>query len=301
MDAMQSRAESGKPTLRTAIGRYPHVLPLWQGEAASERVAFDLVGVDPLPPAFRRMVRDLEFDLCEMALTTYAQAAACDKPLVGLPIPLWRNFHHAALICRRDSGLRGPAELAGRKVGVRAYSQTTGVWVRGILEDEYGLDPESVTWVTSEDAHVAEYRDPPNVQRAAPGTGLLELLMTGEIDAAIGLRTADPAAVRTVIPDAEAAALDWYRRTGVSPVNHVVVLKRDLAAQHPWLAAEIMSLFERAKGLARQRSGTAEGPDTHPYGLAPNRRSMQMLLDFSARQKLTPRAYRAEELFEPLP
>src|SRR5258706_13901712 len=155
--------------LRTAIGKHAHVQPLWKSTATSPRVMFDMIDIGPLPNVFRRMVRTLEFDLCEMALTTHALAIAHEKPITALPIPLWRHFHHNSLICPQGSTLRGPGDLAGRKVGVRAYSQTTGVWIRGILETEYGLDLDSVTWVTLEDAHVAEYRDPANVVRAESG------------------------------------------------------------------------------------------------------------------------------------
>jgi len=277
--------------LRTAIGQHDHVKPLRDGTVTSDRVRFEFEEVDPLPKAFRRMVRSLDFDFCEMALTTHALAYRYEKPITALPIPVWRRLHHSNLVCTTDSPVKGPADLAGRKVGVRAYSQTTGVWIRGILRAEYGVDLDSITWVTMEDAHVAEYQDPPHAVRAEGGKGLRELLMSGELAAIMGERTVDPSGIRPVIPNPDEAAAEWSRRTGVYPVNHVVAVKSELLDKHPWLAAELMGLFEEAK----RRSGARE--DALPYGLEPNRRSMQMLLDFAAEQKLTPRAYRVDELF----
>jgi 4,5-dihydroxyphthalate decarboxylase len=282
---------SGPLVLRTAIGQHDHVKPLRDGTVTSDRVRLDFEEIDPLPKAFRRMVRSLDFDVCEMALTTQALAHRFEKPITALPITIWRRLHHANLVCAANGPVKGPADLTGRKVGVRAYSQTTGVWIRGILQHEYGVDLDSITWVTMEDAHVDEYRDPPNAVRADGGKGLRDLLSSGEIAAIMGERTVDPAGIRPVIPNADEAAAEWSRRTGVFPVNHIVAVKNELLAQHPWLADELMAVFTEAK----RKSGA--GDDGLPYGLEPNRRSMQMLLDFAAEQKLTQRAYQVDEIF----
>ena len=277
-------------TLRTALGPYPHVRELRD----SERVAFDFVEVTPITRAFRRMARDLEFDLCEMAAVTLAQAHAYSKPIAGLSAVLTRGFHHSALICLRESDLRGPEELVGKRVGVRAYSQTTGVWVRGILQNDYGIDPASMTWVTEEDAHVAEYRDPPFVVRAPAGRDLFSMLRAGEIDAAVTLQKADPAVMRTVIPDADAVAADWFRCTGVHPVNHVITVRREKLTAHPWLADELMRLLAAAKAAVRS---PATSDEALPYGLEANRVAIELLTRFAAEQGLIPRAYAADELF----
>ena len=275
-------------SLRTALGKSPLVRALKQGVVPSDRVGFDFVEVDPVTRAFRRMVRTLEFDLCEIALTTHAQAHAYGKPITALPVVLLHGLHHNALICRCDSPLHGPADLVGKRIGVRAWSQTTGVWVRGILQDEYGVAPDAVTWVTEEDAHVQEFSDPRFVQRIAPGQSLPAMLLSGEIDAAVALAGADPALVRTVIPDADAAAAEWSARTGVYPINHVVVVKDALLTEHPWLADELMRLFEASK----QRAG-----DRVPYGIDTNRPAIELLMRYAAEQGLIPRRYRVEELF----
>lgn len=301
-------------TLKIAIGPYEHVRALRDGSVRSERVRFDFIEVDPITRAFRRMARDLEFDVSEMAITTHALAHAFQKPITALPIVLSRGFHHGAIVCTHASTIRGPADLVGRKVGVRAWSQTTGVWVRGILNSEYGIEAAAMTTVTEEDAHVREYQDPPHVVRAAAGKTLRGMLLAGEIDAAIALRpAADPKEVRTVIPDAGAAAAQWYRKTGVYPVNHVVSIKTDLLREHPWLGAELLSLFtaakERARGeapapapardSAEERLRALVGDDILPYGMARNRAGIEMLLRFAAEQTLTPRVYRPEEVFDP--
>jgi 4,5-dihydroxyphthalate decarboxylase len=248
------------------------------------------------------MVRTLDFDLCEIALTTLAQAHAYAKPIVGLPVVLMRGFHHGALVCRGDSPIGCPRDLVGKRVGVRAYSQTTGIWLRGILQSDYDVHPGSITWITAEDAHVLEYRDPPNAIRLAPDADLGALLMAGEIDAGIALTGLNPVQVRTVIPDADAAAAAWYARTGAYPVNHVVCVKRALLDEHDWLEAELMDLFSAAKRAARapsaeQRWRSIVGDDVLPYGLAANRRGIELCVDFAAQQGLIPCVYRPEELF----
>jgi 4,5-dihydroxyphthalate decarboxylase len=274
--------------LRTALGKSPLVRALKEGLVASDRVGFDFVEVDPVTRAFRRMVRTLEFDLCEIALTTHAQARAYGKPITALPVVLLRGLHHGALICRRNSPARGPADLVGKRVGVRAWSQTTGVWVRGVLQDEYGIAPDSMTWMTEEDAHVQEFEDPLFVEQIAEGQTLRAMLLAGEIDAAIALAGMDDTEVRTVIPDADAAAARWHRKTGAYPINHVVAVKDALLTAHPWLADELMRLFVESQRI----SGTVV-----PYGIAANRPAVDLLMRYAAQQGLIPRAYRTEELF----
>jgi 4,5-dihydroxyphthalate decarboxylase len=274
--------------LRTALGLSPLVRALKDGRITSDRIRFDFVDVEPVTRAFRRMTRAMEFDLCEMALTTHAQAHAFGKPITALPVVLLRGLHHGALICRRDSTLRGPADLVGKRIGVRAWSQTTGVWVRGVLRDEYGVAHDSMTWVTEEDAHVQEFVDPPFVQRMTAGQDLRAMLLSGEIDAAVALAGFDPAVVRTVIPDADAAAAEWSRRTGVYPINHIVVVKDALLAAHPWLADELIRLFLASSKLA---------DDTVPYGIDANRPAIELLMRYAAEQGLIPRPYRIDELF----
>lgn len=293
---------AGTVTLRTAFANYPHVRALKDGSVTSSRVRFDLEDVPVITRAFRRMVRTLDFDLCEIALTTLAQAHAFAKPIKALPIVVMRGFHHGALICPVGSAIQRPEDLRGKKIGVRAFSQTTGIWVRGILMDEYGVDHRDITWVTEEDAHVQEYTDPPNVVRIGPGQDLKAMLLAGEIDAGIAFAGIDPAAVRPVIADPMAAANGWFRKTGAYPVNHLMCLKTELAEAHPWLPAELMRLFVAAKKAATEPSAEEKfasivGPDVLPYGLEENRTGIEQCLRYAAEQELVPRTYRLEELF----
>jgi 4,5-dihydroxyphthalate decarboxylase len=289
-------------SLRAALADYPHVMALKNGSVGSDRLAFTWETVTPITRAFRRMVRTGDFDLCEIALTTLAQAEVFAKGLTALPVVVMRGFHHSALVCPVGSPLRGPGDLIGRRIGVRAFSQTTGVWLRGILLDSYGVDHRSITWVTEEDAHVLEYRDPANVERIGSGQDLKAMLLSGEIDAAIALPGLDPGLVRTVIPDADTAAAEWYRQTGAYPVNHVVCVKTAMLRQHPFLGLELMRLFIEAKAMAREPSAEARyvgivGPDPLPYGLEANRPGIELCLRYAAEQGLMPRLYTPEELF----
>ena len=289
-------------TLRTAFANYPHVQAIKTGSVASERVRFDFENVPVITRAFRRMVRTLDFDLCEIALTTLAQAHAFGKPIKALPIVVMRGFHHAALVCPVGSAITGPADLRGKRIGVRAWSQTTGIWVRGILLDEYGVDHRDITWVTQEDAHVAEYVDPPNVVRVAAGQDLAAMLEAGEIDAGIAVAGIDPATVRPVIADPMQAAAAWFAKTGAYPVNHLLCLKTALVEANPWLPADLLRLFVAAKAAASEQSAEARfrsivGPDPLPYGLEANRAGVELCLRYAAEQGLVPRVYDVGELF----
>lgn len=288
---------SGALVLRTALGRHRHVEPLRDGRVSSSRVTLAFQDYDPLPRAFRVMVRGGDLDLSEMAVVTHLLAHHYGKPLTGLAIPLWSRLPHTNLVCPAQSGIEGPGDLQGHKVGVRTYAQTSGVWVRGILESEYGVDLDSITWVTMEDAHLSEYEDPSNATRNTSGTGLRALMLAGELAAIMGERIVSPEDVRMVVPDAEAAARRWIGKTGLFPVNHGVVLKTELHEAHPWLAAELMDLFDEARRVTEIEDGAPPPP---AYGFEANRAALQMLLDYSIRQGITPQRYEARELFLPL-
>jgi 4,5-dihydroxyphthalate decarboxylase len=291
-------------TLRTAFANYPHVMAIKDRSVFSPRIRFDFEDVPVITRAFRRMVRTLDFDFCEIALTTLAQAHAFGKPIKALPIVVMRGFHHGALVCPVGSSIREPADLRGKRIGVRAWSQTTGIWVRGILLDEYGVDHRDITWVTAEDAHVAEYVDPPNVVRIAAGQDLKAMLEAGEIDAGIAIAGVDPARVRPVIADPMKAAAAWFVKTGAYPVNHLLCLKTALVEASPWLPEELLRLFTAAKAAATEPSAEARfagivGADVLPYGLEANRIGIELCLRYAAEQGLVPRVYDVGEVFAP--
>jgi len=281
--------------LRIALGKHDHVRPLRDGRAASPRIAFEFVDVEPLPKAFRQMVRGEGLDVSEMAVVTHFLAHHFGKPIKGLAIPLWSRLPHTNLVCPVGSAIREPRDLNGKKVGVRAYAQTSGVWVRGIMATDYGVDLDSITWGTMEDAHLAEYADPANTCRYAPSPALRDLMMQGEFAAIMGERIVDPSGVRPLIADAAAAAHDWIRRTGIHPINHVLTIKTALVAENPWLPEELMAVFNLARELA-----IADGAEPPPvYGFAHNRDSLQCCARFSEDQRITPHVYDVGEMFYP--
>ena len=298
--------------LKTAIATYPHTKGLKDGTVPVPGVQFEHVEIAPIIGAFRRMCRTLDFDLCEMAITTYLTAKAYDKPFTALPVFVLRQFHHAPIVFNVKSGVRSPKDLEGKKVGVRAYTVTTGVWTRGILATEYGVDLDKITWVVVDEEHVQEYRKPANVVSRA-GVNLAEMLVAGELAAAIGIGNVDSPDVKPLIPDAAEAEAAWYRKTGIYPINHTVVVKDALLAADPSLAPRLFAGFAAAKAeflkqlgsgaalaadaqaLARRRS--IVGGDPLPNGLAANRKALEAIIRFAHEQKILPRAAAPEELF----
>ena len=280
-------------SLRICLGAHAHVAPLKDGRVTSPRLSLQFEEVEPLPKAFRRMVREESFDICEMAVVTHLLAHHFGRPLTGLAIPLWCRLPHTNLMCGVDAPIGAPSDLNGTTMGVRSYTQTSCVWVRGVLASEYEVDLSGIRWLTSEDSHLAEYTDPDSATRIGAGMTLRDALREGTISALMGERIVDPTGVRTVIPEAEQAALEWIRQRQIVPVNHCVVVRSELLEQHPWLAAELMELFDEARRVAE-----ADGALPPPaYGLSANRTSLQLLLDHSANQGITPRRYLAEELY----
>ena len=270
--------------------------------------------VPVLIQAFRRMVRSLEFDVSEMAFTTYLVAKAHGKPFTALPVFCVRDFHHGAVLRSATAGGIVPKDLEGRRVGVnRGYTVTTGVWARGILADEYDLDLSRVTWVLSGDEHVAEYQPPPNVVPAAPGEDVPEMVASGELAAGIGINAADPR-LTTLIPDAAEAGYRALRDRGLYPINHTVVVRDELLAAHPDLAADLFAAYADSKNryVAELRRGLSDpgpadlmyqrvmritGADPLPYGIAPNRAMIDQLIRYAVDQKILDKPVAAEDLF----
>ena len=302
-------------TLKMATGNYGHTIPLKDGTVASERVDFDHVEVPVIINAFRRMIRDLEFDVSEMALSTYLCARAHGKPITALPIFLVRAFHHGSISYNVKSGIKTPTDLHGRRVGVRAYTVTTGVWTRGILASQYGVDLGKVTWVINSDEHVAEYEEPANVETVAFDRTLPDMLKEGEIDAAIGVPPSPDDGIERLIPEAESAAIASLRGTGVYPINHTLVVRNEHLAANPWLAGELFSLFRAGKrhflseleATDAPSGGDAEakrmqgivGGDPLPFGVEANRATLEAFLQYNVDQKVIPRKVSVEEVFEP--
>jgi len=273
--------------MQIAIGTYDHTKGLKDGSVSAPGLSFDFVEVSPITRAFRQMAVDQAYDVSEMALVTYMLARVYDKPIVGLPIVLVRSSLLPGLVTAADSPITDPRDLAGKTLGIRSYTQTSGVWVRGILQDGFGLDLGSLKWVTFEGAHLDEYKDPANVSRAAADKNMADMVKSGELAAAIGLPLAD--GLRTLVPDAAKAEADWAAKSGVRTVNHIVTVKKSLVSSNPGLIQELTDLFERARG--------ANGASVPPIGIEPNRKAFETLARFAHEQGVTPKQLTLDELF----
>jgi 4,5-dihydroxyphthalate decarboxylase len=312
--------------LKIAVAEHPHTSAIRNGSIAIHGVEAEFITVKPQIGAFRRMVRDVEFDVCELAPTTYIIARAYGSPFVALPIFVVRRFHHSGMLVRPDAGIKVPKDLEGKRVGVRAYSVTTGVWLRQVFMDEYGLDITKVTWVVDDEEHVTQLKLPANVIHAPDGKSLADMIAVGELDAGVeaaaGIgRTGSPAGgwqeveanYPDLIPNAAEIAASYYRRTGVYPMHGTIVVKDAVLEKHPWVARSLYDAFERAKNdwVAKLNSGEATGatadkyralakivgPDPLPYGIETNRKTIAALEKTAFDQGLTPRRMSMEELF----
>jgi 4,5-dihydroxyphthalate decarboxylase len=303
--------------LKTVTRTQGNNAALKDGRVTPQGFVFDFEEVDPLIGAFRRMVRELAYDVCELPITTYLCAREHGTPFTALPVFLVRGFHHGAIVVNTKRGIPEPKDLEGREVGVnRGYTVTTGVWARGILAREHGVALDRVTWVLSGDEHVADYRTPANVVPMAPGSDLGELLIAGDLAAAIGVEVDHPE-IRPLIPDPAQAGLAALRERGHYPINHLVVVRDDLLESHPELGAAGFAAFAEAKHLYvdRLRAGAIEAPtatdrlhrqvldstgrDPLPYGVEPNRAMIEELIDHAVEQKILARRPAVESLFAP--
>jgi 4,5-dihydroxyphthalate decarboxylase len=287
---------------------------LKDGSVKPRTFDFEFEEVPVLVDGFRRMVRGLDFDIAELALTTYICAKAHGKRFTACPIFLVRAFHHGAILYNTKSGVRTPQDLEGKRVGVnRGYTVTTGVWARGILQQEYGVDLGKVTWVLSGDEHVAEYRPPPNVVPIEKGKKMADMLASGELAAAIGVEVDSPD-VKPLIPNALEAGLTALRQRGHYPINHLIVVKDDLLDEHPDLAEDVFGAFAEAKRIyiAQLKAGQIAQPtavdklhqkvmeitgDPLPYGIEPNRLALEELIQNAVTQRIIDKPIAVEELF----
>ncbi len=275
--------------VRAALETYPYTKGIIDGTLATPRLRVDAIETKPITKAFAPMANQQTFDLAEMAIVTFLQAFAFGKPVLLLPAMLLARFHHGSIVRAANGPIRSPADLAGKRIGVRAYTQTTGVWVRGILHAEYGLDLDAITNVTIEGGHVPEYVEPTNVVRVPAEPSLKELLLAGEIDAWISGPSSDPD-VAPLIADAPAVERAWFERVHAYPINHMLVMKRALLDEHPWIAEELFGL------LAQARAGVADAP---PTGIEALRGSLALIIDYAFAQHLIPRRFSVDELFDP--
>ncbi|REF68437.1 ABC transporter substrate-binding protein [Paracoccus versutus] len=320
------------PTLKVALRTYPYTEALKSGTVAVSGAKLEFEEVKPHIAAFRRMVRDLAFDACEIAPTTYIIARAYGVPIIALPVFFVRRFHHEGLVVRPGAGIEAPKDLEGKNFGVRAYSVTTGVWKRGLLQNEYGVDIDKVNWWVDDEEHVAALKLPANVRHVAEDSSLVAMMAKGKLDAACtgdagigragkpgaGWNESGPALpddLRQLFPNAAELDREVYARNGVYPIHGTLAIKEEVLQANPGLARSLYDAFVEAKApyLEALRAGTATGKqaekdrklmqivgdDPLPYGLEANRASIEALIRYGHQQGLIPRPYKAEDMFLP--
>lgn len=287
-----------KLSLTTLLGNYAGTQALRSGAISSDLINLQIADVKVSNRAFPRVVRTREFQVAELALVTFFQARAYGRPLVLMPAVIGAGrTQHQCLVYNAERGPVTLDNLAGKRIGIRAHSQTTVAWIRGFLQNDYGVDLDAIQWVTFEGAHVAEFDDPSTLERAADGKVLVDMLFAGELDAAIiGSGMPDDARLQPVIPDPYGEAKAWSERTGAIPINHMVAIDADLAASRPDVVREVYRLLRESKRVADDKK--PGGPDLTPFGLDANRKSLDMLLEYSFQQRLIPRRMSVEELFD---
>ncbi len=283
------------PVLRTNLSEYPLTKALRDGRVASDIVKLDFCGPTPAHNGFKAMVRENAFDAGELAIVTFLQAKAYGKPYVLLPTPISGRFQHHCAGFNSDFGHINPKDIEGKQVGVRTYTQTTALWIRGILRHEYGVDLDKVNWMTLGDGHLAEYMDPPNCTRLPKGSSIPQMMLDGELTAALlGEDMPKDPRVRTLVPDAQNAAKDWFARENVVPINHMFVVHQDLSRQRPDIVRELYRMIVDSRAL------TEGGVPTifPPIGLEANRKGLQLAIDWAFDQKIIPHRLSVDELFD---
>ena len=237
-------------TLQTMIGDYPVTRALKAGEVNSSRIRLEFADVPQPQKAFKRVVREVAFDVAELAIVTFLMAKARGVPLTLLPAVMTARFQHPYIVYNAAHGPLSPDKLNGRRIGIRSYTVTTVTWIRGMLANDYGVDLDSLRWVTFEDAHVAGFSDPPGVERAGEGQDLVSMLRAGEIDAAIVGAPVDDPQIKTLFPDPVAAAEAWQTKHRAIQINHMIVVKSDLVQSQPEAVRDVYRMLNESKSAA---------------------------------------------------
>lgn len=282
-------------TLRTNLAEYPVTKAIRDGRVTSDIVKLDCCGPEPAQNGFKDMVRRNMYDAGELAIVTYLQAKCYGKPYVLLPAPVSGRFQHHCAGYNRELGHLDPKDIEGRQVGVRTYAQTTGLWVRGILQHEYGVDLDKVTWMTVGEGHLEEYSDPANCIRLPKGADIGQMMLDGELAATLqGVDLPKDPRVERLIPDPFDAAKDWFAREGVVPINHIFVMHEDISKNRPDVVRDIYRMIGESRALTQ---GGVPDPFP-PMGLEANRKGLQLAIDWAFEQKIIPRKPSVDELFD---
>jgi 4,5-dihydroxyphthalate decarboxylase len=283
--------------LNAMLGDYPNTVALTKGKIRSDRLQLDFVEAKVPHDHFKRVVKG-DFDFAELAIMTYLQAVGWGRPLVALPVVVHGRFQHAQIAYNAERGTLTPADLHGKRVGVRTYPQTTPTWVRGILQNDYNVDLAKIHFITFDDGHVPEYRDPPNCERSKSGKKLLQMLLDGDVDAAVlsGEDLKHPK-VKSLIPDPAAAGKAWHAKYGALMVNHIMVVRSSLSKNDPDAVREIYRMVKESR-QASTEPAPRDGIDKHPIGYSANRRNFEVAAQYAWQQRLMPRELRLDDLFD---
>jgi 4,5-dihydroxyphthalate decarboxylase len=275
--------------LRTLLGDHPCTAALKDGSIKSDLVTLDFAEVSPTHKGFKPMVREQAFDVSEMAIVTYLMAKSFGKPMVLLPSVVMARSQHAYALYNAKLGTLTPADLNNKRVGIRSFTTTTGAWLRGILANDHGVDLDSIRWVTFEDAHVAEFRD--TTARAPRDKRIVQMLVDGELDAVLGEKS-EHTDLKPLFADTAGEEKSWFAKHGVVPINHMVVVSEALSAQHPDAVREVFRLLQQSADIA---------PAASPrFSAEEMRRSLEMIIRYTAQQGLIPREFAVDELFDDL-
>jgi 4,5-dihydroxyphthalate decarboxylase len=290
--------ESSKLTLRTLLGEYPKTDPIREGRITSDLVDLDISEIRTAQKGFKPLVRDLAFDFAEVAIVTFLIARDHGKPYALLPFVMNGAFHHGSLYTNVAANIEKPKDLEGRRIGIRSWTQTTPTWVRGYLMDDYGVDLDTVTWVTFEDSHVAEYEEPANVVRAPAGSDLAEMLVSGEVDAAMmGANAPQDPRVRPLIDDPRGAARAWFEAHQAVPINHMMVVRKDIVSDRPDVVRDLFRMLVESRALGGG-SKFQDGVDLQPIGLDNIRNALELAVDYAFEQRLIRTRVTVDELFD---
>lgn len=275
--------------LRTLLGDHPATGALKNGTIKSDLVTLDFADYSPIHKGFKPMVREQAFDISEMAIVTYLMAKSFGKPMVLLPSVVMARFQHAFALYNGKFGTLTPRGLNNKRVGIRSFTTTTGAWLRGILANDYGVDLNSIDWVTFEDAHVAEFRD--TTVRAPEGKQIVQMLVDGELDAVLGEKS-EHRDLKPLFADVAREEKSWFAKHQVMPINHMVVVSQTLSTAHPDVVREVFQLLQQS---------LADAPAASPrFSTEEMRRSLQMIIRYTAQQGLIPREFAVDELFDNL-
>lgn len=283
-------------TLKANVAEYPQTKALLDGRVTSDIVKLDFCGPEKAHNGFKDMLRRGAYDCGELAIVTYLQAVAYGKPWVALPAPVSGRFQHHCAGFNRELGHLAPKDIEGREVGVRTYAQTTGLWVRGVLQHEYGVDLDKVTFRTVGEGHLEEYTDPPNCVALPKGSDIGQMMLDGELAATLqGVDLPKDPRVERLVPDPFNAAKAWYAKSGIVPINHLFVVHADIARKRPDVVRELYRM------IGESRDQTEGGlPDPFPpMGFEANRAGIELAIQLAFEQRIIPRKLSIEELFDP--